>query len=231
MKNLFILLAAIVSLQLNAQKFSVGAGASVAIPFGKFGSNDITDPEALFIGTGVGFNVNLAYSFNNFIGISLKYGQNENRVQTEDYSRKLNYNNQLYPTIESQQNYLLKYFSIGPKFNLQLNPKLSIKLKPALGYCEGTRANYAFHRYFTNESKEIHSARTDFLLYEFEGGLVFNAAKPISIYLGFNLQYSLLIYENVPITINSSTSNYQTLDSFLDQYLMFSPQFGLNYNF
>lgn len=231
MKNLFILLAVVMSLQLNAQKFSVGARASVAIPLGKLASNDITDPEALFIGTGVGYNVNLAYSFNNFIGVKLKFGQNENRVQIEDYSNKLSYNNFSYYTVESPTNYSLKHISIGPKFNLPLNQKLSFQLIPSIGYCSGIRADYIFKGFPSTNIHKIHSAKSNFIFCEFESALLFNPSELISISLGINLQYSLLLYDKVPITTQSSSSTYQTTDSFLDHYWMFSPQLGLNYNF
>lgn len=91
-KIILILSIAILSTaNVHAQnsRWSINAGAGIAVPTGKFGSKNINDSTASFAKTGPAFNVGIDYKLKKNFGLSFLFSGQQNNVDTKTLDNKL----------------------------------------------------------------------------------------------------------------------------------------------
>jgi opacity protein-like surface antigen len=93
MRKLILILSVAILFTANVHaqnsRWSINAGAGIAVPMGKFGSKNINDSTSSFAKTGPAFNVGIDYKLKKNFGLSFLFSGQQNNVDTKTLDNKL----------------------------------------------------------------------------------------------------------------------------------------------
>jgi hypothetical protein len=200
--NLVILFTTSLYSQNSGWSFDASAGA--AFPTGKFGSKNISDPNASFAKTGPMLNLCFDYNLKKYFGFSFLFSGQQNNVDTKAIDSKLQ---AAYPDYEfhsTSNNWLSLKFMAGVYTSLSLDKedRISLTARAMIGILKTSNYNFSQSQKINpNDTANLGSGTVTIESYEADWislkttftyllgiGLKYNLNKKIS--LKTNIDYS-----------------------------------------
>src|ERR1700722_7885968 len=130
MRKLILILSVVILFIANVyaqnSRWSINAGAGIAVPIGKFGSKNINDSTASFAKIGPAFNVAIDYKLKKNFGLSFLFSGQQNNVDTKTLDNKLETAFPSYEFYSTSNNWVTWKFMAGAYISLPLDKKNKI---------------------------------------------------------------------------------------------------------